>query len=93
MRRRFWLIAASLLAAAAPAAAADRIITLSVPGMTCVTCPIIVEGALSEVAGVISVDISTSDRTARVVFDDAATTVEALTEATLVHGYPSTVKQ
>ncbi|MBH1829235.1 mercury resistance system periplasmic binding protein MerP [Stenotrophomonas maltophilia] len=76
----------------APAWAATRTITLSVPGMTCVTCPITVKKALTQVAGVQQAQVSFEKREAVVTFDDAKTTAAALTEATKNAGYPSTVK-
>lgn len=87
---------ATLLALAAalgaPAWAATRTVTLSVPGMTCETCPITVKTALSQVPGVKKANVSYPKREAVVTFDDAKTHVQALTEATGNAGYPSTVK-
>jgi mercuric ion binding protein len=79
------------LALTAPAWAATRTVTLSVPGMTCVTCPITVKKALTHVVGVQQAEVSFEKREAVVTFDDAKTTVAALTEATKNAGYPSTV--
>jgi mercuric ion binding protein len=80
------------LALTAPAWAATRTVTLSVPGMTCVTCPITVKKALTQVAGVQQAEVSFEKREAVVTFDDAKTTAAALTEATKNAGFPSTVK-
>lgn len=66
--------------------AASKTVTLSVPGMTCVTCPIAVKKSLSRV------DVSFKDRQATVTFDDARATVEALTRATADAGFPSTAQ-
>lgn len=63
--------------------------TLSVPGMTCELCPITVKKAISRVPGVSSVDASYERKEAVVRFDDAQTTVEALTKATANASYPS----
>jgi mercuric ion binding protein len=79
------------LALTAPAWAATRTVTLSVPGMTCVTCPITVKKALTQVPGVQQAEVSFEKREAVVTFDDAKTTVTALTEATKNAGYASTV--
>ena len=88
------LVAALVLAAvAAPVWAATQTVKLSVPGMTCVTCPITVKKALSKVEGVGQVDVTFENREAVVTFDDAKTSAEALTKATENAGYPSTVKQ
>lgn len=84
--------AALAIALTAPAWAATRSVTLSVPGMTCVTCPITVKKALSKVDGVQSAEVSYEKREAIVTFDDTKTKVAALTEATKNAGYPSTVK-
>ncbi len=84
--------AAALLLLAGPAWAAPKTVTLAVPGMTCATCPITVKKALTKVAGVTKVDVDLDNLQAVVTFDDAKTTVAALTKATTDAGYPSTVK-
>ncbi len=76
-----------------PAWAATKTVSLSVPRMTCAACPITVKTALSKVAGVEKVQVSFEKRQAVVTFDDAKTTVGALTKATAGAGYPSTVKR
>jgi mercuric ion binding protein len=76
---------------ASPVWAATQTVTLSVPGMTCATCPITVKKALTKVSGVSKVDVNLDRREARVTFDDAKANVEALTRATQDAGYPSTV--
>lgn len=77
----------------APAWAALKTVTLSVPGMTCAACPIVVKKAISKVAGVKKVEVSFETREAVVTFDDARTSVQALVKATENAGYPSTVKR
>lgn len=77
----------------APAWAATKTVTLSVPGMTCEACPITVKKALSKVAGVQKAEVSFEKREAVVTFDDAKTNADALTKATANAGYPSSVKQ
>ena len=79
-------------ALSAPAWAATKTVTLSVPGMTCAACPITVKTALSKVAGVEKAEVSFEKREA-VVFDEAKTNADALTKATANAGYPSSVKQ
>jgi periplasmic mercuric ion binding protein len=76
-----------------PAWAATKTVTLAVPGMTCAACPITVKTALAKVAGVEKTDVSFEKREAVVTYDDAKTTVAALTQATAGAGYPSTVKR
>lgn len=85
-------VAAALLLLAGPAWAAPKTVTLAVPGMTCATCPITVKKALTKVTGVTKVDVDLDNLQAVVTFDDAKTTVAALTKATTDAGYPSTVK-
>ena len=77
----------------AAAQAAPQTVTLDVPGMTCAACPITVKTALAKVAGVEKTDVSFERREAVVTYDDARTTVAALTQATAGAGYPSTVKR
>lgn len=86
------LAALALLVLAAPAWAAERTVTLSVPGMDCAACPVTIRMALSRVEGVSKAEVSFEHREAVVTFDDAKTRAEALTEATANAGYPSTVK-
>ncbi len=85
-------VAAALLLLAGPAWAAPKTVTLAVPGMTCATCPITVKKALTKVTGVTKVDVDLDKLQAVVTFDDAKTTVTALTKATTDAGYPSTVQ-
>lgn len=76
-----------------PAFAEMRTVTLSVPGMNCDLCPITIKKAISKVPGVTGVEASYEAKQAVVTFDDAKTTVEALTKATANAGYPSSVKK
>jgi mercuric ion binding protein len=75
-----------------PAAAAQRTVVLSVPGMNCAACPITVRKALEKVAGVQTVKATLEPPEAVVTFDDAKTSVDRLTEATRQAGYPSSAK-
>ena len=86
-------LSAAILLLASPAWAGPRTVTLNVPGMTCSACPITIKKALSKVAGVGKVDVDFEKREAVVTFDDAKTTVAALTKATKDAGYVSTVKE
>ena len=74
---------------AAAAAAAPRQATLTVPTMDCATCPIVIKAALLKVPGVSKAQVSYAKRRAQVTFDDAKTSVAALTKATEEAGYPS----
>lgn len=78
-----------MLSAALPALAATKTVTLAVPSMTCPVCPITVKKALDSVSGVSKVDVSFAKKEAVVTFDDAKTSVNALTKATANAGYPS----
>lgn len=86
------ILALIVLAAtvSAPAWAATRITTLSVPGMTCAACPITVKRALSKVPGVEKTQILFDQRQAVVTYDDTKTSLAGLTKATTDAGYPST---
>ncbi len=89
------LIAVAALAAtlSAPAWAAVKTVTLSVPGMTCSACPITVKAALSKVPGVEKTTVIFDKKEAVVSFDDAKTNPQALINATTNAGYPSSVKR
>lgn len=76
-----------------PVLAAPQTVTLSVPGMTCATCPITVKMALSKVDGVQNVEVSYDNLAAVVTFDDVKTNVQQLTKATEDAGYPSSIAQ
>jgi mercuric ion binding protein len=85
----FAVIALAGSAASMPAVAAEKTVVLSVPGMSCELCPVTVKKAISKVPGVKSVEASYEKKQAIVTFDDARTTVDALTKATANAGYPS----
>ena len=72
--------------------AAEKTVTLSVPGMDCAACPIIVKSSLEAVPGVIKAVVSLADKTAVVTLDDQKTSPPALMTATTNAGYPSAVK-
>lgn len=90
--KKFVALFGLLAALSAPAWAATRTVTLSVPSMTCATCPITVKKALQKVEGVIEAKVTWEPKEAVVTFDDTRTNAQALTEATRNAGYPSTVK-
>lgn len=71
-------------------------VTLNVENMTCAMCPITVRKALEKVPGVIEAEAKYEGKGvgwAKVTFDSAKTTVDALTKATADAGYPSHVQQ
>jgi len=88
---RNWAIAAVLVAFAAPSAfAEERSVNLSVPGMFCASCPFVVQAAIGEVDGVLSVTTDLDKRTALVRYDDVLATVETITAASTKAGYSAT---
>jgi periplasmic mercuric ion binding protein len=78
------------LLSAGVAVAAEKTVTLSVPGMYCASCPYIVKQSLAKIGGVGQVNTSLETKTATVTYDDQKTNVAALTAATTSAGYPST---
>jgi len=88
-----YLITLTLLLLSNMAFSAEKTVTLEVPGMTCITCPITVSKALEKVDGVKQVKVTYEDKLAVVTFDDDKVKVAQLTEATKNAGYPSRLKQ
>lgn len=84
--------AALIAAFSAPAWATPQTVTLSVPGMTCSACPLTVKQALNKVKGVSKTEVSFEKKQAVVSYDDAQTSLPALTKATADAGYPSSAK-
>lgn len=76
---------------ALPAFAVEQTINLSVPSMYCASCPFIVEAAIGDVDGVMSVSADSDERTALVVYDDDIATLEDILDATLFAGYEAFV--
>src|SRR6478736_2554155 len=62
-------------------------LSLPIEGMTCASCVRRVEKALAKVPGVQEASVNLATERARVVFDPAATTVEALGAAVEKAGY------
>ena len=77
--------------AAAPVFAAEQTVTFSVPGMTCASCPFIVESAMSGVDGVLQVSADSDTRTALVLFDDAIASAEDIAFASTSAGYEAVI--
>jgi mercuric ion binding protein len=69
-----------------------KTVTLDVPTMNCVTCPITVKYALNKVDGVKNAEVTFETKSAVVSFDDTKTNVQTLIKATTNAGYPSTLK-
>jgi mercuric ion binding protein len=86
------LITTLLLINSTAAFAKDVTVTLEIPTMDCVTCPITLEKVLKRVKGVKQVEVTFENKLAVVTFDDEVTNPDALTKATKNVGYPSLVK-
>jgi mercuric ion binding protein len=82
---------ATVMLASPVTLAGEQTVKLSVPGMNCASCPVIVKMSISAVEGVSAVDTVLDDRTATVTFDDAVTSVEAIRQATAAIGYQASV--
>ncbi len=80
------------LLASPTAFAGEKTITLTVKNMYCAACPHTVKGSLEAVPGVAKAVVSYKDKIAIVTYDDAKTTVKALTTAPTNAGYPSAPK-
>lgn len=86
-------VLAMILSTPAIAFAGEQTVKLSVPGMSCASCPYMVKQAISTVDGIKVVEATMEDRSATVTFDDALTSIDEIREATANIGYPSTVIQ
>ena len=84
-------LTAATFASGAPAA--ERTVTLKVENMTCDLCAPTVKKSLSQVKGVIRVEVSAEKEIATVTFDDTKTDAPTLTAATKNAGYPSRLAQ
>jgi periplasmic mercuric ion binding protein len=78
---------------AQPALAAQRSAIFSVSNMTCALCPITVKSAISQVPGVISVEVNKDLARATVSYDDTRATADAIAAASTNAGYPATEVQ
>ncbi len=85
------VLAGGLLASGA-VQAGQQTVTLSIANMTCASCPYIVKKSLAAVPGVSKTEGSFESKSVSVTFDDQATNVGLLTEATAKAGYPSKLK-
>lgn len=91
--KRFFAISSLLLfvLSSSLSFAADKTITLSVPGMNCPSCPFMVEQSLSTLGGVRAAEADLGTRTAQVTYDDAIVSVDDILGATATIGYESSV--
>lgn len=61
--------------------------TLSVPDISCGHCKTSIEGAVSPLPGVATVDVAIDDRTVAIDYDGAAGTLTAIVDAIEDQGY------
>lgn len=85
------VVFAMLASTSSMAVAGEQTIKLSVPGMTCASCPYMVKQAISAVDGVKTVEATMEDRSATVTFEDTVTSIDAIEQATANIGYPSSL--
>ncbi len=85
------LLVSSTLVAALAAAAAEppRTVILDVRNMTCATCPLTVQQLLKKQPGVVEAKAEMKTASARVSFDPAKNTPEALARVVTEAGYPA----
>lgn len=86
------LLAAVLASVSSPLFAAQKTVTLGVPGMTCAACPITVKKAITRVEGVSKTEVDYDKRQAAVTYDDARASVDQIMKATANAGYPATIQ-
>jgi mercuric ion binding protein len=88
--------ALAVFLSAGATSAAEQTVVLNVANATCALCGPIVKGTLQRVPGVKTVTVEEADEfsgaVAKVQFDDALTTIDALIAATTNAGYPSQVE-
>jgi len=84
-------LALAMILTTLPAFAAEQTVRLSVPGMTCASCPFVVEAAIAGVDGVLDVRADAETKEAWVVFDDAIASIDDIAFATLNAGYEATL--
>ena len=76
---------------ALPVWAAPKTVTLTVPGMTCPTCPLTIKKALLKDKGVDNVAVRYDKKELVVFFDDARTTSDSIMKSTAAVGFPSQI--
>lgn len=86
------LLMAALAVSSSPLLAAQKTVTLGVPGMTCRACPIVVKKAIGRVDGVSRIEVDLNQRQAEVMYDDAKANLDQIMQATANAGYPAALK-
>ena len=88
--KRISTLAVFLMLSITSAYAAEKSVVLTVPGMTCPTCPVTLKKALLKEQGVSGVKVLYEKKQLVVAYDDTKTTPSDLTKATAAVGFPST---
>jgi mercuric ion binding protein len=89
--KRTSIVAAVIVLCTPSVWAAEKSITLDVPGMSCPTCPVTLKKSLLKENGVSGVTVQYEKKQLVVRYDDAKTTPTAITKATGAVGFPSQV--
>jgi mercuric ion binding protein len=71
--------------------AAEKSVTLTVPGMTCPTCPVTLKKSLLKEQGVSAVKVLYEKKQLVVAYADANTTPAAITRVTAAVGFPAKI--
>ena len=87
--KKLIMLAALMALGVSAAQAAEQTAKFAVENMSCATCPLTVNKAMKGVAGVKSAKADLNTQSAVVVFDDSATTVDAIAAASTNAGYPA----
>lgn len=88
---KIFMLLGALIFLSAPAVAATQIVVLSMPTIACAACTNAIKAALKKVKGVKTTEMNLDKRQAIVTFDDAQTSVQALTKATADAGFEADV--
>lgn len=88
---KIFLLLGALTFLSAPALAAAQTVVLSMPKIACAACTNTIKAALTKVKGVKTTEMNLERRQAVVSFDDAQTSVQALTKATADAGFAAEV--
>ena len=87
--KKLIVVAAMTALGTGAAQAAERTVKFSVDKMYCEACPLTVTKAMRGVQGVKSAKVDYETKTAAVVFDDSAATIDSIAAASTNAGYPA----
>ena len=88
-RSLIWAMALAVTLLAHSANAEQQSVTLKLDNFYCASCAYILKKTLSAIDGVADCQVSYSQQTASIIYDDAETTVAVLTAPTAELGFPS----